>query len=195
MSKLLYKSVSNSFKLYFKFYYRYEVIGKRNIPEEGRLVVVANHTTYLDPPIIGSILNRQIHFMAKEELFRNPILGFLLKKVGQFPVKRGRPDKSALKNSFEILRSEEVLGIFPEGSTRGKDKGLRKAKSGAILIPIREKSPIIPIGIKFIGKRLRVSIGKPFVLDKYYNHKLTKEERKEAGSYIMDKIAHELSKI
>lgn len=195
MSKLLYKSVAYLFKLYFKFYYRYEVIGKSNIPEKGRLVIMANHITYLDPPILGSILQRQIHFMAKEELFKNPIMGYLLKKVGQFPVKRGRPDRNALKKSFEILRNEQVLGIFPEGSTQGKDKGLKKAKSGAVLIPIKEKSPIIPIGIKFIGRKLRVSIGKPFTLDSYYNRKLSKEDRKEAGTFIMNKIADELSNI
>lgn len=195
MSKLLYNIAAGLFKYYFKFYHKWEVVGEENIPEEGRLVIMANHITYLDPPIIGAILKRQIHFMAKEELFQHPILGYLLKKIGQFPVKRGKPDRSALKRSLEILRNEKVLGIFPEGSTRGKENGLRRAKSGAVLIPIKTKSPIIPVGIKFIGKKLRVSIGKPFTLENFYNRRLSKEDRKEAGAFIMDKIRAEINKI
>ena len=196
MSKLLYKFAANLFKLYFKVYYKWEIRGLSNIPDKGKLIVMANHVTYLDPPIIGCImLNRQVHFMAKEELFKYPVLGFLLKIIGQFPVKRGKPDRSALKKSFQILKNGEILGIFPEGTTQGKGNKLRKAKSGAVLIPIKTKSPILPVGIKFIGKKLKISIGKPFTLNKFYNQELSKDNRKEAGKYIMDKIAQELSKI
>ncbi|MFW6287897.1 MAG: lysophospholipid acyltransferase family protein [bacterium] len=196
MSKNLYKFAATIFKAYFKLFYKMEVIGKENIPENGRLVVMANHITYLDPPLIGCImLNRHIHFMAKEELFKYPVFAYLLKKIGQFPVKRGKPDRTALKKAFEILRNEEVLGIFPEGTTQGKGGKLRRAKSGAILIPIKAKSPILPVGIKFSGRKLKVSIGKPFTMEQYYGNKMTREDRKEVGMYIMNKIAEEIKKI
>ncbi|MFW6269781.1 MAG: lysophospholipid acyltransferase family protein, partial [Bacillota bacterium] len=139
--------------------------------------------------------HRQIHFMAKEELFKNPVLGYLLRKIGQFPVKRGKPDRAALKKAFEILKNGGILGIFPEGTTRGKNQELRKAKSGAVLIPIKTETPILPVGINFTGRKLKVSVGKPFTLDKYYNRKLSREERKEAGQIIMNKIEKEINKL
>lgn len=196
MSKLLYKSAAYIFKIYFKIVYKWKVIGKENIPEEGKLVIMANHISYLDPPIVGCVmLNRQIHFMAKEELFKYPVFGYLLKKIGQFPVKRGKPDRTALKKAFEILKKGEILGVFPEGTTQGKGGKLRLAKSGAVMIPIKTKSPILPVGIKFNGRKLGVSIGKTFTLDQYYGKKMSREERKEAGKIIMNKISDEVKKL
>ncbi|MEJ6950600.1 lysophospholipid acyltransferase family protein [Natronospora cellulosivora (SeqCode)] len=194
MSKPLYNIARFIFSIGFKIYYKLEIQGKENVPEEGSLIIMANHITYLDPPLIGCILDRKIHFMAKEELFKNPILGFLLKKIGQFPVKRGKPDRSALKKSFDLLKNEKVLGIFPEGTTQGKNNKLSKAKAGAVLIPIKTEVPILPIGITFSKRKVKVSIGKPFTLDKYYNKKLSREERKEAGKFIMNKIREEINR-
>lgn len=195
MFNILYKSAALLFRLFFKIFCRWEIRGRENIPETGRLVIMANHITYLDPPIIGALIKRRTHFMAKKELFRVPVLGYLLKKIGQIPVKRGSPDRSALKQALAILEEEKVLGIFPEGTTRGPKDKLGRAKSGSILIPIEGKSPILPVGIKFKGTKLKVSIGKVFYMDKYYDRKLTREERIEAGEYIMSKIQAELDKL
>lgn len=192
MINVLYIVVAFLFRLFFKVFCRWEVKGRENIPEAGRLVIMANHITYLDPPIIGCISKRRIHFMAKEELFRVPILGYLLRKIGQIPVKRGRPDRTALKQALAILEQEKVLGIFPEGTTKGHKDKLGKAKSGSILIPIEGKSPVLPVGIKFRGTKLKVSIGKVFYLNQYYDRKLSREEREEVGEYIMSKIQAEL---
>lgn len=194
MSDLIYKFAHFIFTLFFKIFYRWEVKGKENIPSEGRIVVMANHISYLDPPIMGCALNRKVHFMAKEELFKIPVFGYLLRLIGQFPVKRGKPDRAALKQSIKVLEEEKVLGIFPEGTTKGK-KHIRKAKSGAILIPIVAKSPILPIGIKFVNRRIKVSIGKIFALEEYYDRKLNKEERNTAGEIIMNKISEEIDKL
>lgn len=195
MSKLLYKLSANICYIFFKLFYKLEVSGKNNVPDSGSLVIMCNHITYFDPPIIGAILDRQIHFMAKEELFKNPVLGAFLRKIGQFPVKRGKPDRSALKKSFEVLKNGEILGIFPEGTTQGKSGKLGKAKSGAVLIPLKTQTPILPIGIKVNNRNIKVSIGKPFSLDKYYDRKLSKEERREVGQYIMDQIKNQLNRL
>jgi len=195
MSNLIYKFARAVFAAFFKVFYSLEVKGKENIPLEGRLVVTANHITYYDPPLVGCVLNRKVHFMAKEELFKIPVLGYLLRLIGQFPVKRGKPDRTALKESFKILEEEKVLGIFPEGTTRGKGESLRKAKSGAILIPIKSRSPILPVGIKIKNRKIKISIGKIFTLEEYYEHKLDKEERSAAGEIIMSKIAEEIDKL
>ncbi|HHU93028.1 MAG TPA: 1-acyl-sn-glycerol-3-phosphate acyltransferase [Halanaerobiaceae bacterium] len=195
MINILYSFAAFLFRVFFKVFYRYEIYGLENIPKEGRLVIMANHVRYYDPPLIGCILKRKIHFLAKEELFKIPLLGYLLGKIGQIPVKRGKPDRSALKGALAILEEEKVLGIFPEGTTRGSKESLGKAKSGSILIPIEGKSPIVPVGIKYKTMKAKVSFGKVFYLDQYYDRKLSKEERQEAGTYIMNKIQAELDKL
>lgn len=194
MGKILYVIAAGLFKIYFKLYYHWKIKGFENIPVKGSLVVVANHVSFLDPPVVGCIMNRQVHFMAKEELFKNPLLSWALQKIGTFPVKRGRPDRGALKRALDILRNGEVLGIFPEG-TRHKQGRLGRAKSGAVMIPIKTKSPILPVGIKYEARRLKVSIGQPFTLNEYYERKLSREDLKKAGDCIMEKIQAELSKI
>lgn len=190
----LYKLSKNLLYLYLKIIGRIKIIGRENIPAEGALLVVSNHVSLLDPPIVGSAMTRPVNFMAKEELFKYPIFGPLLKKVGAFPVRRGKGDRKALKQAFKVLRNQEVLGMYPEGNRR-KQGNLGRAKGGSVLIPIKMKVSILPIGIKFYGKKVRVSIGKPFDLQEFYDRKLEKEDMKEAGQIIMDKIKKEIDSI
>lgn len=195
MGKILYLLGKFIFSTYFLVYHRWQIRGKSNRPAKGSLVIMANHISFLDPPVIGCIMNRQVHFMAKEELFKHPVAAWVFKKIGTFPIKRGKPDRKALKNAFSILKRDEVLCIFPEGSRHRPDRPGR-AKPGAVMIPIKTKTPILPVGIKFAEKkRLKVSIGEPFTLDKYYDRKLSKDELKEAGEIIMDKIRDELGRL
>ncbi len=194
MNKTMYRIVSGLFTIYFKLILRWKVIGKEYGPDNGSLVIMANHVSFFDPPVVGSILSRPVHFMAKEELFRIPVLSWVIKNVGAFPVKRGRPDRAALKKSYKILKSNEVLGIFPEG-TRHKPGNLGKARSGAVIIPIKMKTPILPVGIKYKGLKLYVSIGKPFTLEDFYDKNLSREEIRTAGEIIMNKIKSELCSI
>ena len=102
-----------------------EVIGEENIPEKGPFLVVCNHASNFDPPLLGTAMRHHlIHFMAKEELFRNPLMGWFLRYVHTFPVHRGHIDRKAVIESFRVLKSGEVLGIFPEGKrTRGGKVG------------------------------------------------------------------------
>ena len=155
---------------------------------------MSNHISYLDPPIISCIMDRPIYFMAKEELFQYPIFGWLIGKLGAFPVKRGRPDRGALKKSFDILANDNVLCIFPEGQ-RYRNGKLGNAKPGATMIPIKKECPILPVGIKLKKMRLKVSIGKPLLLNQYFNQKIEKEEIKAAGRLIMKNIQQELDQI
>ncbi|MFW6305981.1 MAG: lysophospholipid acyltransferase family protein [Bacillota bacterium] len=191
MRKLVYNIAAFICKIYFILFYKMEVKGRENIPTDGKLVVVANHISYFDPPIIGSIMKRQVHFLAKEELFEIPFIGILLKYIGQIPVKRGKADRNAIMNALRILKEDKVLGIFPEGTTRKrKEKGLGKAKAGAVLIPIHSRSPVLPIGIVIRRKKIKVSIGKPFTMEKYYDIK--REDRNKAGEFVMKKIEKEI---
>lgn len=195
MKNLFYKFVVNIFRLYFKIIHRCKITGKENIPEKGSLVIMANHISLLDPPIVGCFSDRRVYYMAKSELFRNKIFGNIIKTLGAFPVKRGRPDRGAIKKAYQLLEDGKVMGMFPEG-TRSKTEKLGRAKSGAVMIPIRKEAPILPVGIKFKkwGK-LVVSIGEPFTLDEYYNKKLSRDKIKEAGSIIMKEIKKQLDSI
>ncbi len=182
--------------IYLKIVHRWKVKGRKNVPKKGPLIVVSNHVSYLDPPIVGSAVNRHLHFMAKTELFEKKWFGFILKQIGSFPVKRGTPDKKAIRRSLEILKNDKVLCMFPEG-TRIKGDKLGEAKPGVTLIALMSESPILPVGIKHADENspLQVSVGKPFTLDKYYDKKLTREEKSEVGEIIMKKIKIEIDSI
>lgn len=133
-----------------------EVIGEENIPEKGPFIVVCNHASNFDPPLLGTAMRRHlIHFMAKEELFRNPLMGWFLRYVHTFPVHRGHIDRKAVIESFRVLKSGEVLGIFPEGKrTRGGKVG--PFHEGFAGIAIKAGVPVLPAAIvnsEFLPKK------------------------------------------
>ncbi|MGM0413814.1 MAG: lysophospholipid acyltransferase family protein [Bacillota bacterium] len=189
MADLIYKATRGIFKLYARFIMRVDIKGMENIPESGPLVVMSNHISFLDPPLIGAIMPRKIHYMAKAELFKNRVIGAFLKKLGAFPLKRGTGDSRAFRKAIKILRNNGVLGIFPEG-TRYPEGSPGKPHSGSVMIAIMAKSPILPIAIKNIKRKGRpeVIIGEPLVLEEYYGKKLKKEEREEVANQVMTEI-------
>ncbi|MGM0411477.1 MAG: lysophospholipid acyltransferase family protein [Bacillota bacterium] len=196
LGNIIYWVAYGFFWLYFKIVHRLEIKGKKNRYKEDSMIIMANHITALDPPLIGIIMNRKVHFMAKKELFENFITDKIFRAIGTYPVKRGRPDRGALRESFRLLDENKAICIFPEG-TRSKTGKLGKAKAGAILIALKSESPILPVGIKKEKNSLKykVSIGKPFTLDEYYDKKVSKNERKEIAENIMLKIKNEIDKI
>ncbi len=174
-----------------------KVSGRENIPDRGKVLLVSNHRSYLDPPLVAyAVRKREVFFMAKEELFKSPILGFLIKHWGNaFPVKRGRFDIKALKVALEILNSGELLCVFPEGTRAPKGKFL-KPKWGAGMIALKAKAPIVPCliegsedvmpkGSKF-PKFAHVSIrfGEPFLIDLDD----VRENYQRAADIMMEKI-------
>ena len=189
MTDLFYKSARGIFKFYARFIMRVEVKGMENIPESGSLVVMSNHVSFQDPPLIGAIMPRKIHYMAKAELFKNKFIGAIFKKLGAFPLKRGTGDSRAFRKAIKILKNDEVLGIFPEG-TRYPEGSPGEPHSGSVMIAIMAKSPILPIAIKNIKRkgRPKVIIGEPLVLEEYYGKKLQKEEREKVANQVMSEI-------
>lgn len=162
----------------FKCIYRIEIIGKENIVNNEKLIVCSNHTHVLDPVILAIVYPRQIHFMAKKELFKNKFFGAIITKLGAFPINREETDLSAVKNALRVLKQEKVLGVFPEG-TRVEKFDLKNVKSGTALLSVRSKSPILPIYIegnyKFFSK-LKVYIGKTIEFSDYYGKRVNNEE-------------------
>ena len=121
------------FCLYFKLFFRAEIIGRENMPREGAVILAANHMSNWDPPFLACFLFRPVSYMAKVELFKNPIFGAAITKCHAFPVKRGGADKSAIKTAVNVLKEGRCLGLFPEG-TRSRDGHLKKAEAGVGLI-------------------------------------------------------------
>lgn len=133
-------------RFWFNTVLKTKVIGAENIPEHGAFILAANHVSNWDPPFLGTFIDREISYMGKEELFKNPIMAKICRALHVFPVKRGAADKSAIKNAVKILKDGKCLGIFPEG-TRSKTGKLGKAESGVSLIAAMTKSIIIPAAI------------------------------------------------
>ncbi|WP_428908951.1 lysophospholipid acyltransferase family protein [Niallia sp. Krafla_26] len=168
-------------------FYQYQVIGKENFPKDGGVLLCSNHISNLDPPTVGVAAPRQVHFMAKEELFSAPVLGKILPHINAFPVKRGMSDREALRKGLSILKEEKVLGLFPEG-TRSKTGELGKGLAGAGFFALRSKAHVVPCAI--IGsykpfRRIKVVFGRPIPFDEYRKNKISAEE---ATDIIMNEI-------
>lgn len=142
---MLYSFLDVVLGILFKIFLRLEVHGAENIPKTGPLVIASNHLSLLDPPVIGVAAPRKVHFMAKSELFV-PVLGYIYKTLGAFPVNRGGADRAAIKHGIEILQSGEVLAIFPEG-TRSKTGKLGKLEPGALMMAGKTGAVIVPTAV------------------------------------------------
>ena len=127
-----------------KVAFRLHVEGEGRIPHTGPAILAANHVSFVDPIIIAVSARRQVHFMAKKELFRFRLFGWLLRQFGAFPVDRHRINLQAFKRAISLLEAGEVVAMFPEG-TRGDGVTLRPAKPGIGLIAARTGAPVIPV--------------------------------------------------
>ncbi len=186
---MLYSFARVVFVLYFALFNRVKIKGLENVPSKGPLLLFANHPSALDMFLIAAYMKRRVHYMAKVELFKNPILAFLLKRVGAFPVSRGKGDVGSVKTVYKLLEQGEVVGVFPEGTrTRKKDPTRRKA--GAAMLAIHSNAPILPVGVSKLNKRSwEIVFGQPFIMSaKNEGEHASKEELIEATSEIMNKI-------
>jgi len=186
----------------FRLLGRWRVYGRENVPATGGAVIAANHTSYLDPPVVGCGLRRECHYMGKQELFKVPILAPIIRRCGCFPVDRDHPDKEVIKFAVKLLRDGGLLCIFPEGG-RSPDGQLMldQAGIGPALIANRAGVPIIPayirgtfqsypMGGKF-PRRADISItyGPPLSASAASGGKASKAELQEMTSRLMAEIA------
>lgn len=153
--------------------FRPKVIGLDSIPKEGRVILAGNHTKWLDPVMLVAINKRQLHFLAKEELFHG-ITKFIVLGMGCIPVNRKIHDKDALESAYKTLEIDNVIGIFPEGTINRTDDVIMPFKMGTVKMSEKTNSPIVPFGItgkyKLFGKnRIRIEFFKPFVVNDLEN--------------------------
>lgn len=123
-----------------------KVEGRKFIPTQGSLIVVCNHRSYWDPVLVGCAMKRQVHFMAKAEIFAYPILKNILNMVHAFPIKRGQSDRTALRTAINLLKEDRVIGIFPEG-TRSKTEELLPFKPGVSMMAYKAGCPVLPMAV------------------------------------------------
>lgn len=148
--------------------YNYHVIGREKVPDGG-CVLVANHTQWADPVLVGTALGNQYPLvaMAKKELFQIKLLGPLISALGAFPVDRGTADIGAIKTSLKAVKEGKKLLIFPEGGT--KHKAGDEAKVGAAMIAARTGAPIVPIYIsenKKFRSKVYIVFGDAYIPEK-----------------------------
>lgn len=190
------------FLILFKVYLGFNIVGRKNAPEKGAFIFAANHSSYLDPILLGTSVNRSLNYMARENLFKKQCFGWIMHKLHAFPVKRNDSDYRAIKDSLRILKEGRPLVIFPEG-TRSKNNELRPAKPGIGFIVAKADVPVVPAyiegsfkalprGVKTLKRRpVAVYIGKPI----YFTEGIFEKNGRKAYQEISDEIMRHIARL
>jgi len=186
----------------FTILYRVNIKGQDKIPRKGKYLICSNHISYLDPVLIGAYLPRFTYFMAKGELFTFSLISNLVTFYNAFPVNRGIIDRATFNTALNILKNENILCLFPEG-TRSVDGKIGEGKKGIGLISFLSGAPVIPMVIvgsnKIIQKphkriffpKIKMAIG-----DTIDTARIIKENnRKDAIQIIVDETMRSLKKL
>ncbi len=140
----------SSFRVLLQFcailFFGVRIYGRENIPRKGAALLLTNHQSFLDPWLIGIALYRQIHFVARESLFRGGFVQYVLERTNAFPIKRGRSDATAMRESLHRLTQGRLLNLFPE-ATRSKNGAIGSVGSAVSVIIRRANVPVVPIVI------------------------------------------------
>ena len=174
---------------FYKIVYRLEVKGAENVPKEGAFIVCGNHVDFVKVPVIVLYTPRKVNFIAKAELFENPILSWLGNLFDVIPVKRGKQDLESMKKSLKVLSNGEGLGLFPEGTRNAAKKNV-KVKNGAAFMALRTGKQIVPVGVKVTKgpfPKITLNYGKPLDYSQYQSKTPEKE--------TLDKVSEEMMNI
>ncbi|MEO5952071.1 MAG: lysophospholipid acyltransferase family protein [Chloroflexia bacterium] len=193
-----YRGIRVFFWLIFHSLWPLKIVGKDNVPQSGSALIVSNHLSMVDPFVVCFGAHRLVSFMGKEELFRTPLVGFLVRKLGAFPVDRSRRDPASMRIALTLLKDGELLGMFPEGS-RSATGELQELRAGAARLASRTRAPIVPVAVvntdhalppgKFLRPaRISVVFGEPFELTELYEKPKDEEAMARALILIKEKI-------
>ena len=189
------------FRLLFATYFRWRVRGAENVPKEGPVILAANHASFADPPVVGAGLDRDINYLARQSLFRFPIVGRILVSWNSVPVDRDGGGAKGLKIILDRLLGGAGIILFPEG-TRTPDGKLQPAQAGIGLTVAKSDAPVVPVHVfgtfeawgrnqKFPHpKKIAVRYGKPMLFEKLRAE--AKDCSRERLKQIYQEIADEI---
>ncbi len=195
--KILYYTGWTLTRVLTGLFLRIKATGQENIPSEGGFILASNHLSYYDPLLVGSWATRQVYFMAKQELFKNPLFGGIIRRTNALPLRRGTIDRAALDSCVEVIEQGYGLTVFPEG-TRAKEGRFLDPKPGVGMVAVRARCPIVPAYIHgsnhlsacVLGReRLSITYGEPLPADWVASFEATKESYTEIARVVMERIA------
>ena len=196
---MLYTIFRGFITVIFKIIFNIKFEGTENLPDSGGIVYACNHRSNADPIFISLKVKKRCTYMAKEELFKNPVFGALIRFFGAFPVVRGKGDMAVIDESIQKLHSGKNLVIFPEG-TRSKDGKVGRGKTGVALIAARSNTDVIPVGVVYDGKlkfrkKITIRYGKPIRSNKLQiSENPVPKELKQLKLTVMDAITELVEK-
>ena len=141
------RPTSGSIRSTSRFLWGLRVEGVENVPLTGGVILASNHKSYLDPPLIGSTLPREIHYLAKKQLFGVPLLGLWIRAHNAIPINREGFDRAGLEGALEVVRTGGALLLFPEG-TRIRRRGMGPPREGIGLLVARSGVPVVPVHLR-----------------------------------------------
>lgn len=205
MRQLWYRFCRIWFRLYFYLYHRGRVYNAERLPVQGGIILAGNHVSFLDPPFFGLACQRDVYFMARDTLFRNPLANWILRSWHCVPISRDRGDIGAMRTVLRMLGEGKAVLMFPEG-TRSEDGELQEARAGIGMIAARAKVPIVPMRIFGTDRalprgtsfprpvKIEVKFGEPFLYSLPENFEKLRGDAVKAvyldiGREIMRRIA------
>ncbi len=157
------------FAIYVFLFIRLKVIGLENLPPEQGFILSSNHLEQVDSFLLFHIMPKPVLFMAKADIFANPVSSYICRHLGAFPINRHKFDRWALKHALKVLSNGSILGVYPEGE-RSRTKTMERGKNGPAYLAIKGNAPIVPVAIvgtnrmfeKFLRRTaITVKVGKP----------------------------------
>jgi 1-acyl-sn-glycerol-3-phosphate acyltransferase len=196
------------FRCFFRFYCGWEVFNAENVPASGSVILASNHASFLDPPLVGSATTREINYLARESLFRFPVVGTILRRVNAVPVDREGGGARGLRAILDRLLAGGGIILFPEG-TRSRDGRLQPGKSGIGLTVIKSNAPVVPVRVfgtsealerrhKFPRpRRVAVKFGKPmdFAALRAEAQTCSKPRLKEVYQMVADELMRSIGSL
>jgi 1-acyl-sn-glycerol-3-phosphate acyltransferase len=175
---LVYWVVRGILQPFFHLYFRLSRVGREHVPQQGALILAANHRSFLDPFVIGTLLRRPIYYVAKKELFANRLQAWLLSALGAFPVDRGNSDEEMVATAKAILARGDVVLVFAEG-TRVRPGPLGRPKRGVGRLALEAGVPVVPIAVigteavrrgwRIRPHKVRIRCGRPLTFPRVEN--------------------------
>jgi len=189
MENMVYRVLKYLVRIVLAVLRRWDVRGRDNLPASGGIILVANHVSNWDPVVIICAFKRKVHFMAKSELFKIPVIGYVVKSSGAFAVQREKSNRNAIRTAVKLLEEGQVVGVFPEG-TRSQTGEMLKPHLGAAMLAFKAGVPMLPIavsGTRGVFKKIKVHVGSPVICRSA--GKAGKEDLEKASDMIMEQVA------